>query len=278
LFLIVWFIPSDLLTVPIGPNLATTLGYDPSYDWHHYSMVQAWMGKAKSTVGTVIGQDLYNQIYKMLDDSCPATGGEGHCAVTKPNGRTDIVTKCIRNWPADIVDCKLSKAHVKSTCANVLCRRHHRLSRRAVAERQHPLGTHLRRRGLPRRLDNPGHHWWNQLLRHGWKEGLQRWRRRPCKSLPPIIRNIKLTFRQVNFPDAGFGDTKHHNYWHITLANPWARYGSYDCCKGDGLSQMDRVLEGLERRIRDGYPEVWGGSWFRDSRCIINGWATCPLS
>jgi hypothetical protein len=80
-------------------------------------MVQAWMGKAKSTVGTVIGQDLYNQIYKMLDDSCPATGGSGHCAVTKPNGRTDIVTKCIRNWPADIVDCKLSKdSRKKHTC------------------------------------------------------------------------------------------------------------------------------------------------------------------
>jgi hypothetical protein len=95
---------------------------------------------------------------------------------------------------------------------------------------------------------------------------------------PSFIRNIKLTSCQVNFPDAGFGDVKRHNYWHITMANPWTRYGSYECCKGDALSQVDRVLDGLERRIRDGYPEVWGDPWFRDSRCIINEWATCPLS
>jgi hypothetical protein len=91
----------------MDPNLATTLGYDPSYDWFHYSMVQAWMGKAKVTVGSLTGQPLYDAVFKALDQSCPATagGGEGHCLISKTNGYTDLYSKCLWTWPAGIVSC-----------------------------------------------------------------------------------------------------------------------------------------------------------------------------
>jgi hypothetical protein len=102
-------VPSGSLTVPIDPNLASTFGYDPSFEWHSYSMVQSWMGKDKVTVGNVIGQDLYDNIYEILDYSCPATGGEGHCSLIAPNGRNSFWSKCLRSWPADIVHCKFSR-------------------------------------------------------------------------------------------------------------------------------------------------------------------------
>jgi hypothetical protein len=64
---------------------------------------------------------------------------------------------------------------------------------------------------------------------------------------------------------------------HITLRNAWTGYGNYECCKEDGLKQMDKVLDSIEASVR-GAIKYRQQDKFRDSRCIINGWATCPLS
>jgi hypothetical protein len=63
---------------------------------------------------------------------------------------------------------------------------------------------------------------------------------------------------------------------HIRLSNFWTGVGDYDCCKGDALKQMDGVLDDLEQGLRSEFKR-YQKDWYRDSRCIINGWQTCPL-
>jgi hypothetical protein len=93
---------------------------------------------------------------------------------------------------------------------------------------------------------------------------------------PHVTLGAKLRIRKINLPTLKYFDDG-QNYIHIRLSNYWTGAGPYDCCEGDGLKQMDGVLDALEVTIRN---ELKSNQqdWFRDSRCIIDGWKTCPLS
>jgi hypothetical protein len=91
----------------IDPDTASTLGYDPSFDYHDYSMVQAWMGKSKVTVGTVTGTELFNEVYKALDESCPSTGVWGHCGLNGINPKGEIRAKChLPSGASGVISCE----------------------------------------------------------------------------------------------------------------------------------------------------------------------------
>jgi hypothetical protein len=79
---------------------------------------------------------------------------------------------------------------------------------------------------------------------------------------------------QVNFPTTSSGNS---NFFHIRIGNYWTDYGSYDCCAADGLQKIGMVIDHLETGIGKEFPAHAGDTWFRDSRCIINGWQTCSV-
>jgi hypothetical protein len=89
----------------IDPDLVNTLGYDPSFDYHEYSMVQAWMGKDKTTVGSLTGNELFIKVKKALEESCPATNGAGHCAIYGTNPKGELRSSCEKSG-GGVISCE----------------------------------------------------------------------------------------------------------------------------------------------------------------------------
>jgi hypothetical protein len=98
---------SQLLNVLIDSDLATTLGYDPSYDYHDYSTVQAWMGKKMVTVGSMTGDELSKTVASLLHKNCRSTGGWGQCGGHPTNA--EFQSKCMVQWPGKTTECMSSR-------------------------------------------------------------------------------------------------------------------------------------------------------------------------
>jgi hypothetical protein len=78
-------------------------GYDPSLEYHDYSTAQVWMGTKMTTVGSVIGLELYTAVYGALDRNCPARPGPSGCSGVK---NSNFGGRCMKAWPALTVPCK----------------------------------------------------------------------------------------------------------------------------------------------------------------------------
>lgn len=78
-------------------------GYDPSFYYHDYSTAQVWMGKKMTTVGSVIGKELYDAVYGALDRICPARPYPNGCSGVK---NSNFEGWCMKIWPALTVPCK----------------------------------------------------------------------------------------------------------------------------------------------------------------------------
>lgn len=87
----------------------SSLGYDPSFDWHAYSTLQAWMGKDKVTVGSMVGKELFKTVWHLLDKNCPASMKWGICDHI-PNA--EFQSKCMLQWPAKTTTCKYLKSNL----------------------------------------------------------------------------------------------------------------------------------------------------------------------
>lgn len=81
-----------------------TAGYDPSFEYHDYSTVQIWMGKDKRTVGTMVGSDLYDRVWKLLDHGCPYNTPHNTCH-SLPSGLLTFESRCMVTPPAGATDC-----------------------------------------------------------------------------------------------------------------------------------------------------------------------------
>jgi len=54
--------------------------------WHDYSTVQTWIGGTGFiAVGTTIGSELYDIIWRLLDKECPNNLAENRCHVSRGN-------------------------------------------------------------------------------------------------------------------------------------------------------------------------------------------------
>jgi hypothetical protein len=63
---------------------------------------------------------------------------------------------------------------------------------------------------------------------------------------------------------------------HIKLWNRWTWYGTYDCCQGSKRERIDTVLDKMGDDIKRQFVAWWGRAFSRDSKCITNGWKSCP--
>jgi hypothetical protein len=108
------------LTSPTDFNMSTIQGYDPSFEWHDYSMVQLWMGKDKVTVGDTTGQDLYNIVSSLLDKNCPSSSSWGICNHI-PNA--EFTGRCLKKWPSLTVDCTTGIWEIKAVWSSETVRK-----------------------------------------------------------------------------------------------------------------------------------------------------------
>jgi hypothetical protein len=91
--------------------------------------------------------------------------------------------------------------------------------------------------------------------------------------------SVLTIFIKVNLPTTEMITYPNHtwkrNYMHIKLWNLKITAGNWDCCEGDKLKLVGNVIDDLGPEIGIVF---WESHFSRDSRCIINGWKTCPLS
>lgn len=75
-----------------------------------------------------------------------------------------------------------------------------------------------------------------------------------------------------DIPNKGDGWEKHNGltFWLENVKKGWDHYW---CC--EKLQNIDTKSDGLKDEILKAFPR-WKKAWVRESRCIINGWATCP--
>jgi hypothetical protein len=108
--------------------MASTLGYDPSFDHHDYSMVQAWMGKAKVQVGDLTGNNLFWAVRNALLESCPSfPNGNGHCSTDWPEPKGEIRSHCTKK-DGSTIPCKFSGISMRYQVLTITHRRHHDLA------------------------------------------------------------------------------------------------------------------------------------------------------
>ncbi|KAH7408793.1 hypothetical protein DE146DRAFT_647204 [Phaeosphaeria sp. MPI-PUGE-AT-0046c] len=219
------------------PILAGEQGWDPSFYHHDYSMVQVWMGKAKTQVGTLIEAKLYEKIRELLDKHCPVNSFRRVChkdpiavapaLCVNPVGKHAacelVITKISAEWTTDSI-----REYMITAVAGAL------------------------QAATLQGFSDRGNCW---DLGGG---------RKAC-NVGDVVR--------VNFPELPEGRA---NYMHIWLTNWHTGYGYYDCCSEGIRARMDSALDSLRDRMKLEFPKQAGNSWYRDSRCIINGWATCP--
>lgn len=85
------------------------MAYDPSEDWHDYSMTQVWLGKKGVTVGNLVGFPLYTRISTLLNMACPEgpTNGRKDCY---SGMRQTFQSLCLEKLPSDTVKCKFLRS------------------------------------------------------------------------------------------------------------------------------------------------------------------------
>ncbi|OAK97414.1 hypothetical protein IQ06DRAFT_380108 [Phaeosphaeriaceae sp. SRC1lsM3a] len=105
------------LTHPIIDNSTVSIASneDPSWDWHDYSTVQAWLGTRQVTLGSMVGYDLYQTVWSLLDKNCPASTKWGNCGGV-PNA--EFQSRCMDRWPAGLVDCTTGIWYIKAKWSN----------------------------------------------------------------------------------------------------------------------------------------------------------------
>jgi hypothetical protein len=83
-----------------------------------------------------------------------------------------------------------------------------------------------------------------------------------------------LTLSQVNLPVT---DNGQKNYLHIRIDATQAttEWGSWNCCTMNHRAAMDTAIDSEGAEIASVFQPWHGGSFTRDSRCIINGWEVC---
>ena len=78
----------ELTSMHKDPAVAIEQGHDPSFFWDPRSVVQVWMGKDKTQVGSKVGSMLYDHVWKLLDENCPVESFRRVCHKS-PNAEID---------------------------------------------------------------------------------------------------------------------------------------------------------------------------------------------
>ncbi|KAH7408817.1 hypothetical protein DE146DRAFT_777474 [Phaeosphaeria sp. MPI-PUGE-AT-0046c] len=239
------------ITIPSSPHntsdpaIAGSLGYDPSEDWHDYSTAQVWMGKAKVTVGNLVGFPLYSRISSLLNQACPegAQNGRVDC---NPSMRLSFESQCLLKLPSDTNLCE--------TILYVSGRYHSRAIRRNLiiaAAGAFQAFTSIEAKDSS-----------NCFHVEGQGGGTM------C-NVGDVVR--------VHFPDQ-LGERNGWNYLHVHVYNRWSGNAvwGFDCCRGNGRQLVDQLMTNIDNDVGAIFPWMKKKEWPHDSRCIINSWDVCP--
>ncbi|KAH4117311.1 hypothetical protein HBH98_145240 [Parastagonospora nodorum] len=224
------------VTLPHGNFTGKHSTFDSDLSYHDYSTAQVWMGTKMTTVGSVIGLELYSAVYGALDRNFPARPGPSGCSGVK---NSNFGGRCMKAWPALTVPCttNIYEIHARWESPDI---RHLLIQAAAGALQQMTYENVI---GPTNCYDMAG--------------------TRAC--------NVGSAVR-VNFPNSDGGGT---NYLHFMLYNYWTDYGNYYCCQGNKRERIDKVLDKLGPSIKEQFSGWKDKDFTRDSRCIINGWQSC---
>ncbi|KAH7076313.1 hypothetical protein FB567DRAFT_596919 [Paraphoma chrysanthemicola] len=228
----------DLLNITLPSINMSVMADNPWNTWHDSSVAQVWLGKNRQAVGTMVGSDIYDRMWQLLDQACPAGSKFNECVNPQ---YVQFESRCLKTWPGGTIPCytKIYDIYASWDTDNI-----RKLLIGAVAGTMEAL-TDRPIQGGTNCYDIAG--------------------RKGCNVGDKVL---------VNFPDNG-ADAKRRNYMHISIINTATGYGRWDCCEGNKRELVDKAIDKLGPEIINEFPQYWGKDFTRESRCIINGWDVC---
>ncbi|KAH3906731.1 hypothetical protein HBI56_062360 [Parastagonospora nodorum] len=204
---------------------------DPSEVWRDYSTVQTWIGGQKFiAVGTTIGSELYDIIWRLLDKECPNNLAENRCDSKRGN-------MC---WATQ----SLRQSYPKGSWGGFTCIKAIQGEWQNGPKRNLLIGAvagTLEALTKPEPTDGPT----SNCFDVDGKKG--------CNVGNPI---------RVNFPPY---DGK-PNFMHIDLKDTYDGAMKWDCCSNFHRANVDAAIDGLSGEIAANF-KAWDFS--RQTKCSL---------
>ncbi|KAJ4359005.1 hypothetical protein N0V95_002540 [Ascochyta clinopodiicola] len=217
----------------------TTLGYDPSYDYHGWATVEVWTGGSSRkpvNVGELTGSFLHNTVYNILDKACPPMNNPrgNYCSNNNWSGfrtkylwaRPVYVKECTAWIKTD--DAQWATQELRDIMTNIV-------GRTWAAYTEQPIGTKC--------YQVPG-------------------RGNFC-NVPRLVR--------VNMPKTSPGHPGWGNFWHAEIRGcpeQFSKTGNLKPCGTRGA--VDAVLDRYSADLQAEFSE-WRDHFRRETRVIIDG-------